>query len=64
MNVSATDNARGWVVLSIVEIRSFIIPSIAKYPIGKVILFGSHVHGDATNTGGQEYQIRYPQSTH
>ena len=36
-------------MLSIEEIRSYIIPVIEKYPIDKVILFGSHARGDATD---------------
>jgi len=34
-------------VLSIEEIRSYVI---TKYPIDRVILFGSHARGDATDT--------------
>jgi len=34
-------------VLSIEEIKAYIIPVIQKYPVEKVILFGSHARGDA-----------------
>ena len=34
-------------MLSIEEIRSYVI---TKYPIDRVILFGSHARGDATDT--------------
>jgi len=37
-------------MLSIEEIRSFVIPVIEKYPIDRVILFGSHARGDATDS--------------
>ena len=36
-------------MLSIEEIRSYVVPVIKKYPIDKVILIGSHARGDATN---------------
>ena len=37
-------------MLSIEEIISYIIPVIKKYPIEKVILFGSYARGDASDT--------------
>ena len=37
-------------MLSIEEIKSYIMPVINKYPIDRVILFGSHARGDATDT--------------
>ena len=36
-------------MLSIEEIKSYIIPVIEKYPIEKVILFGSYARGDASD---------------
>jgi len=36
-------------MLSIEEIKSYIIPVVEKYPIEKVILFGSYARGDATD---------------
>jgi predicted nucleotidyltransferase len=35
-------------MLSIEEIQSCIIPVVKKYPIEKVILFGSYARGDAS----------------
>jgi len=46
-NVSANRGDR--VMLSIEEIRSYVVPVIEKYPIEKVILIGSHARGDATS---------------
>jgi predicted nucleotidyltransferase len=37
-------------MLSIEEIRSYIIPVIKKYPVKKVILFGSYARGDANES--------------
>jgi len=37
-------------MLSIEEIKSYITPIIEKYPIEKVILFGSYARGDASDT--------------
>ena len=37
-------------MLSIAEIKSYIIPIVEKYPIEKVILYGSYARGDATET--------------
>ena len=37
-------------MLSIEEIKSYIIPVVEKYPIEKVILFGSYARGDAKET--------------
>ena len=37
-------------MLSIDEIKSYIMPVILRYPIEKVILFGSHARGDASET--------------
>ena len=37
-------------MLTIEEIKSHIIPVIQKYPIEKVILFGSYARGDASET--------------
>jgi len=35
-------------MLSIEEIRSYITPVVEKYPIERVILFGSYARGEAT----------------
>ena len=35
-------------MLSVEEIKSYIMPVIEKYPIEKVILFGSYARGDAS----------------
>ena len=37
-------------MLSIEEIKSYIIPVVKKYPVEKVILFGSYARGDASDT--------------
>jgi len=37
-------------VLTIEDIKAYIIPVIQKYPIEKVILFGSYARGDASVT--------------
>jgi predicted nucleotidyltransferase len=37
-------------MLSIDEIKSYITPVVKKYPIEKVILFGSYARGDASDT--------------
>ena len=37
-------------MLSIEEIKSYIIPVVEKYPIEKVILYGSYARGDASDT--------------
>ena len=37
-------------MLSIDEIKSYIMPVIEKYPVYRVILFGSHARGDASDT--------------
>ena len=37
-------------MLSIEEIKTYIIPVIKKYPVKRVILFGSYARGDATET--------------
>ena len=37
-------------MLSIEEIKSYIEPVVEKYPIEKVILFGSYARGDAKET--------------
>ena len=37
-------------MLSIEEIKSYIIPIVEKYPIEKVILYGSYARGDASDT--------------
>ena len=37
-------------MLSIEEIKSYIIPVVKKYPVNKVILFGSYARGDASDT--------------
>jgi len=37
-------------MLSIDEIKSYIIPVVEKYPVEKVILFGSYARGDASDT--------------
>jgi len=36
-------------MLSIEEIKSYIIPVVEKYPIEKVILYGSYARGDASD---------------
>ena len=36
-------------MLSIEEIKTYIIPIIEKYPIDKVILYGSYARGDASD---------------
>jgi predicted nucleotidyltransferase len=36
-------------MLSIEEIKSYIMPVIEKYPVEKVILFGSYARGDASD---------------
>ena len=36
-------------MLSIDEIKSYILPVIEKYPIERVILFGSYARGDASD---------------
>jgi len=37
-------------MLSIEEIKSYVIPVVEKYPVDKVILFGSYARGDASDT--------------
>ena len=37
-------------MLSIDEIKSYIIPVVEKYPVERVILFGSYARGDASAT--------------
>ena len=37
-------------MLSIEEIKSYITPIVEKYPIEKVILYGSYARGDASDT--------------
>ena len=37
-------------MLSINEIKSYITPVVEKYPVEKVILFGSYARGDASET--------------
>jgi len=37
-------------MLSIEEIKSYIIPIVKKYPVDKVILYGSYARGDASDT--------------
>jgi len=37
-------------MLSIEEIKSYVIPVIEKYPVEKVILYGSYARGDASDT--------------
>ena len=36
-------------MLSIEEIKSYILPVVEKYPIERVILFGSYARGDASD---------------
>ena len=36
-------------MLSIEEIKSYVIPVVEKYPIERVILFGSYARGDASD---------------
>jgi predicted nucleotidyltransferase len=36
-------------MLSIEEIKSYIIPVVEKYPIERVVLFGSYARGDASD---------------
>ena len=35
-------------LLTVAEIRTIIIPLVEKYPVRRVILFGSYARGDAT----------------
>jgi hypothetical protein len=37
-------------MLSIEEIKSYILPVVKKYPVEKVILYGSYARGDASET--------------
>jgi len=37
-------------MLSIEEIKLYIIPIVKKYPVEKVILYGSYARGDASDT--------------
>jgi len=37
-------------MLSIEEIKSYISPIVEKYPVEKVILYGSYARGDASDT--------------
>jgi len=37
-------------MLSIEEIRTYITPIVEKYPVDKVILYGSYARGDASDT--------------
>jgi predicted nucleotidyltransferase len=37
-------------MLSIEEIKSYIMPVVKKYPIVRIILFGSYARGDASDT--------------
>ena len=37
-------------MLSIEEIKSYITPVVEKYPVERVILFGSYARGDASDT--------------
>ena len=37
-------------MLTIEEIKSYIIPVVEKYPVERVILFGSYARGDASDT--------------
>ena len=37
-------------MLSIEEIKSYILPIVEKYPVEKVILYGSYARGDASDT--------------
>jgi predicted nucleotidyltransferase len=37
-------------MLSIEEIKSYVMPVIEKYPIEKVILYGSYARGEASET--------------
>lgn len=37
-------------MLSMEEIKSYIIPVVQKYPVKKVILYGSYARGDASDT--------------
>ena len=37
-------------MLSIDEIKSYITPVVEKYPVEKVILFGSYARGEASDT--------------
>ena len=40
-------------MLSVEEIKSYIIPVVEKYPIEKVILFSSYARGDASDTSNE-----------
>jgi predicted nucleotidyltransferase len=37
-------------MLTIEKIKSYIVPVVEKYPVEKVILFGSYARGDASDT--------------
>ena len=37
-------------MLSIEQIKSYVIPVVERYPVKKVILFGSYARGDAQET--------------
>ena len=45
-------------MLSIDEIKSYIIPIVKKYPIQKVILFGSYARGDASDTSDVDLGLK------
>ena len=36
-------------MLSIDEIKSYVIPVVKKYPVERVILYGSYARGDASD---------------
>ena len=36
-------------MLSMEEIKSYVVPVVEKYPVEKVILFGSYARGDASD---------------
>ena len=44
-------------MLSIEEIKSYITPVVEKYPVDKVILFGSYARGDASETSDVDLVI-------
>jgi len=44
-------------MLSIMEIKSYIIPVVEKYPVERVILFGSYARGDAKETSDVDLVI-------
>ena len=44
-------------MLSLEEIKSYITPVVKKYPVEKVILYGSYARGDASDTSDIDLAI-------